>query len=93
MLTDSEELWLERREFIHQCKGYYIWAGYWEEGVELEMMQEAAEFEARVAARLSQEAYECKYEVYAMQQALIYGQTVAWAYLKLIRLAVEEDGC
>ena len=53
MLTDSEKLWLERREFIHQCEGDYIWAGYWEEGIELEVMQEAALFEARVAAKLA----------------------------------------
>lgn len=53
MLTESEELWLERREVIHQCKGYYIWAGYWEEGVELEDIQDAAIFEARVAAKLA----------------------------------------
>ena len=47
MLTESERQWLERREVIHQCEGDYIWAGYWEEGVELAVMQEAAEFEQR----------------------------------------------
>jgi len=53
MLTENELAWLNERQICLACEGSYIWAGYWEDGVELEIMQEAAEFEDRVAAKLA----------------------------------------
>lgn len=53
MLTQSEREWLNEREIILACEGCYIWDAYWEDGVELKTMQDAADFEARVAAKLA----------------------------------------
>ena len=87
MLTESEREWLERREFIQQCEGDYIWAGYWEEGVELKVMQEAAEFEARVAAKLAIHhlCITCPYPDGPGPRPC------GWCLMKRARLKVEEE--
>ena len=85
MLTQSEREWLEKREVIHQCEGDYIWAGYWEEGVELEVMLEAAEFEGRVAAKLATD------ENCGVDEDCPSDLPFGWGRLKAARLAVEEE--
>ena len=85
MLTTSEWEWLERREVIHQCEGDYIWAGYWEEGVELAVMQDAAEFSERVAARLATD------ENCGVDEDCPPNKSFGWGRLKAARLAVEEE--
>lgn len=84
MLTQSEREWLEEREVIHQCEGDYIWAGYWEEGVELEVMQEAAEFSERVAEKLATD------ESCGVDEDCPPDMPFGWGRLKAARLAVEE---
>jgi len=54
MLTQSEREWLYRRELIYKWDGWYVWDGYYEPDTELENWQDAAEFEARVAAWLAE---------------------------------------
>lgn len=75
MLTQSELAWLNERQICLACEGSYLWGGYWEEGVELEVMKDAAEFEAQVAALI----------------ANLYGDKFANVVLKHARLQVEEE--
>ena len=101
MLTDSEREWLERREVIHQCEDDYIWAGYWEEGVELEVMHDAALFEARVAAKLAGitesmmqtiQEYDDTYPCWACPaNENCAGLECREVLLRYARLAVEEE--
>ena len=54
MLTDSEKRWIIEREIFRARTGYFYWDGYyWEENLQIEDMQDAAAFEARVAAKLA----------------------------------------
>lgn len=97
MLTEIERAWLERREVIHQCKGYYIWAGYWEEGVELEDIQDAAEFEARVAAKLANPQWAVCWnsdsclEFDGSKDEPRWWWNCEWCRLKHARLQVDEE--
>lgn len=55
-----------------------------------ELILEAAQFEARVAAKLA-ETWEDAPSAEAMTEAYIHGNSIAWALLKIARLKVEEE--
>lgn len=58
MLTKDERNWLNDREIFLAGLGHYIWDSYyWDEDLPFEDMKEAAEFEARVVAKLADPYY------------------------------------
>lgn len=92
MLTENEREWLENREVIHQCEGDYIWAGYWEEGVELEVMKDAAEFSERVAVKMAKHIHNKPLVCETNWDCPYWPQgKCAWCYLKAARIEVEEE--
>ena len=93
MLTDSEREWLEQRDAMQFLTGTYIadFAEYplWNTGKD---WQEAAEFEARVAAKLAgifngiEQCLNCKNSHMFDDHSLCPSCKLKWA-----RLTVEEE--
>ncbi|MBP3730038.1 MAG: hypothetical protein J6I40_01035 [Mailhella sp.] len=60
MLTESEKRWLKARKLrqakhhLYHRNEYYVWSGYHPAKEEINDLREAAEFEARVAAKLAE---------------------------------------
>lgn len=100
MLTDSEKAWLNNREIFYACTGYFNRKGYsWEENLQIEDMQDAAKFEARVAAKLASDHAISYYSLIGClgdkpgtcDKFNRNGWDCADCRLKLARLAVEEE--
>lgn len=86
MLTESEREWLEHRDAMQFLTGTYIadFAEYplWNSGKD---WQEAAEFEARVAAKLAENDWG------NIDEDCPPNMAFGWGKLKHARLQVEEE--